>query len=466
MLPEFIHPLEKTRFAALNKNPTLGNILNVLGGLRAKVTSLAEIPDRSFAVTSKTFPHLYEIYQKAHDRLELDKNYDLFCTMNYGRNAKTLGTDDDCLIVMDSSCLEDFSDKQIFALLGRELGHIKLKHIKYHTTLKLIENLLIFLPDFLYKVANAAAINVLRGLFIDWLLVAEFSADRAGAIAAGEILPVVQNNLMICGLETATECIDFESYMQADLKQNINNFDQATKLLMTETLRDFPIPFVIPRIKELVKWSISKDCIENFPEVYHATKTTDEIKNSETRTSIPTLTLFKGQRFDLTKNNPQLIEVIVNFEWEQTTLDIEHGVFLLSDNGKVDKDEDFLYYNNPSNSSESVICSPHEKNFAKIKINLKKIPDTVKKIALVLMIYDAENHGQNFSMIKNISLKLSDGNNDMATFYLERFTVETVIIGGEIYRNKGVWKFNPIGSGWSGGIKLLCKNYGVNIEEN
>ena len=35
---------------------------------------------------------------------------------------------------------------------------------------------------------------------------------------------------------------------------------------------------------------------------------------------------------------------------------------------------------------------------------------------------------------------------------------------GEIYRYKGEWKFNAVGSGFKGGLKSLCLNYGVNLD--
>lgn len=267
-----IHPLEVERFAELKKNETLGLVLTVMGNTHAGLTSIAEVPDRSFIVTKETFPRLHNLYQEAYNKLELDREYNLFCTMDYGRNVKTLGTDDGCIIVIGSTCLEDFSDAQILALLGRELGHIKFKHIKYLRAFELIDYVISFLPSILSQFAEAAAVSAAKGLLLDWLLAAEYSAERAGAFVAGDILPVIQNNLMISGLETSAECVDFESYTQIDLPQNLNNFDRATKLLMTNTLRDFPIPFVIPRIKELVAWGASEKCKEIFPKIYRPSR--------------------------------------------------------------------------------------------------------------------------------------------------------------------------------------------------
>ena len=464
LLANLIHDSERSSFDRLKKNEVLNIILNLMGKTHASITSLAEIPDRSFIVTKETCPRLYGLYRIAHDKLELEKEYDLFCTMDYGRNAKTLGTDDECIIVIDSTCLEDFSDAQILALLGRELGHIKFKHVKYLTAFNLIDYLVSFLPSVLSRFAEAAAVSAAKGLLLDWLLAAQFSADRAGAFIAGDILPVIQNNLMISGLETAEECIDFKRYTQINLMEDLDNFDSATKLLMTNTLQDFPIPFVIPRIRELDKWKASSECEKNFPEIYNAAS--ENKKNVSCPVSkSKSVALCRGQRFELTKNNPKLSYINFKFEWEQTELDIEHGAFLLNESGKVESDENFIFYNNPTHSSKSVICLPRESNSAQIKVDLKKIPAAVKKIALVLMIIDAEKYGQSFNMISKVRLNLSDEHEELGIFSLNHFTIETVIILGELYLSKDNWKFNAIGSGFSGGLMSLCRQFGIDVRD-
>lgn len=463
LLANLIHPLEEVRFAELKKNETLGWILTVMGKTHASLTSIAEIPDRSFIVTKETCPRLYDLYRIAHDKLELKKEYDLFCTMDYERNARTLGTDDECIIVIDSTCLEDFSDAQILALIGRELGHIKFKHIKYLTAFNLIDALSSLLPSVLSKFTDAAAVSAAKGLLLDWLLAAEFSADRAGAFVAGDILPVIQNNLMISGLETAEECIDFERYIQINLTEDLNSFDGTTKLLMTNTLQDFPMPFVIPRIRELAKWKDSDECKKNFPDIYNASadnKKSDSCLVVESNST----ELCSGQRFELTKDNPQLRYINVNFKWEETELNFEHGAFLLNEIGKVTDIEDFIFCNNPSHPSESVTRLPRRNNSARIKLDLKRIPNTVKKIAFVLISFDEKKTAKTLSAIRGLILNVADNQKELATISFENFTVETAIVLAELYHYKGEWKFNAVGSGFSGGSKALCQQFG--IDEN
>ena len=45
----------------------------------------------------------------------------------------------------------------------------------------------------------------------------------------------------------------------------------------------------------------------------------------------------------------------------------------------------------------------------------------------------------------------------------EDFSIESAVVVAELYRHNGEWKFNAIGSGFSGGLAALCQNYGVDI---
>ena len=229
-LPDFSHPLEVERLAALRQNRILNLLLNHIGNLYAVSTVLAQIPDRYFPITSKTFPKLYKLYEDARKKLEIQKEYSLFCTMDYTRNARTVGTDDNCVIVMDSSCLEDFSDKQISALLGRELGHIKKRHVSYLNAFDMIDDLLISIP-FGSRLLGTTVVNGAKGLFLEWLLVADYTADRAAAIVAGDIKPVMQNHLMTSGIENFADCQNYKLYTQAPLERNLNSLGRAAQVV-------------------------------------------------------------------------------------------------------------------------------------------------------------------------------------------------------------------------------------------
>ncbi|MBQ4403261.1 MAG: TerD family protein [Selenomonadaceae bacterium] len=182
----------------------------------------------------------------------------------------------------------------------------------------------------------------------------------------------------------------------------------------------------------------------------------EEIDTSES------LALRKGQRVPLTKDNPALNELIIESRWESDDdLEIDASAFLLGADGKTHADEDFIFYGNPRHNSGAV-----ELDNSAIHIKLKKIPDAIERISFTLTIYEAEARKQNFGRVK-VFVRVIDGAACKEIFCFDLrdgFSVETAIVGGEIYRHKGEWKFNAVGAGFSGGLKALCEMFGVEVD--
>ncbi len=185
--------------------------------------------------------------------------------------------------------------------------------------------------------------------------------------------------------------------------------------------------------------------------------------------------LSKGQKIDLTKNNPLLNRILVGLGWStDRRVDLDTAAFLLQANGKVKSDEDFVFYGNLKHKSNSVEHSGDsrsggEGDVEQIRVDLGRVPADVERIAFTATIYDAATRRQNFGMVKDAYIRVADDGSgqELIRFNLgDQFEVETAIVVGEIYRHKGQWKFNAIGAGFSGGLAALCKNFGVDVSED
>ena len=190
------------------------------------------------------------------------------------------------------------------------------------------------------------------------------------------------------------------------------------------------------------------------------------------------ISLQKGQKVDLTKGNPSLKKILVGLGWDTNKydgghdFDLDAAAFLLGDNGKVTSDDDFVFYNNLKHKSGAVehmgdnLTGEGEGDDEEIKVDLAKIPAQITKIDFTVTIYDAEARRQTFGQVSNAYIRVVDDESgkELVRFDLgEDFSVETAVVVGEIYRNKGEWKFNAIGSGWKGGLAALGRDYGVNV---
>ena len=190
------------------------------------------------------------------------------------------------------------------------------------------------------------------------------------------------------------------------------------------------------------------------------------------------INLFKGQKVNLTKDNPGLSKILVGLGWDVnkydggSAFDLDASAFLLGANGKVTADSDFIFYGKLQHDSGAVQhmgdnrTGIGEGDDEQIRIDLTKIPANIDKIAFTVTIYEAEERKQNFGQVSNSFIHIYDESNgkELIRYDLgEDFSVETAVVVGELYRQGAEWKFNAVGSGFKGGLKALCQNYGVNI---
>jgi len=190
------------------------------------------------------------------------------------------------------------------------------------------------------------------------------------------------------------------------------------------------------------------------------------------------ISLQKGQKVDLTKGNPSLIKVGVGLGWDTNrydgtaSFDLDAAAFLLSENGKVLSDYDFVFYNNLKHSSGAVehmgdnLTGDGDGDDEQVKIDLSMIPSNISKIAFTVTIHDAEARKQNFGQVSNAFIRLfrEETGEEIIRYDLgEDFSVETAVVVGELYRYGAEWKFNAIGSGFKGGLRALCLNFGINV---
>jgi len=188
------------------------------------------------------------------------------------------------------------------------------------------------------------------------------------------------------------------------------------------------------------------------------------------------INLSKGQKIDLTKTNPGLSKITVGLGWDTNKydggkdFDLDVSVFLANANGKVDKETNFVFFNNRQNENGSVVHTGDNRtgdgdgDDEQIQVDLLSVPADVDKIAFTITIYDADSRNQNFGQVSRSYVRIVNEANseELIRFDLgEDFSVETGVVVGELYRHGGEWKFNAIGSGYKDGLAGLTRQYGL-----
>lgn len=191
------------------------------------------------------------------------------------------------------------------------------------------------------------------------------------------------------------------------------------------------------------------------------------------------INLTKGQKVNLSKDNPGLKNIMVGLGWDVNAFDsgadfdLDASAFLAGANGKCPMDKDFIFYGNLEHESGAVkhmgdnLTGEGDGDDEQIEVDLSLVPGNIEKIAFTVTIYEAESRRQNFGQVSNAYIHIMDTatNTELLRFDLgEDFSIETAVVVGELYKHNGEWKFNAIGSGYQGGLAALCANYGVDVE--
>ena len=164
------------------------------------------------------------------------------------------------------------------------------------------------------------------------------------------------------------------------------------------------------------------------------------------------VSLQKGQKVSLTKDNPGLKKVVVGLGWDVNAFDtggdfdLDAAAFLLNDTGKVGSSSDFVFYGNLSHPSGSVVhqgdnlTGVGDGDDEQIKIDLSKVPDNITKIAFTVTIYEPEQRKQNFGQVENAFIRIynEETGEEMLRYDLgEDFSIETAAVFGERKRIPG-----------------------------
>lgn len=180
------------------------------------------------------------------------------------------------------------------------------------------------------------------------------------------------------------------------------------------------------------------------------------------------VSLQKGQKVSLSKDNAGLSKVIIGLGWDEAKpakrgffapkpqpIDCDASAILLM-NGKLCANDDVIYFNNLRHKTGTVqhmgdnLTGAGDGDDEQIVVDLAAIPEQYDRIVIVVNIYQAYQRKQHFGMIENAFIRLVDARNntEMCKYNLsEDYTNMTAMIFGEIYRHSGEWKFNAVGQG-------------------
>lgn len=197
------------------------------------------------------------------------------------------------------------------------------------------------------------------------------------------------------------------------------------------------------------------------------------------------INLQKGQRINLTKEDPSLSLMTIGLGWDPVQqggkglfaklksgnidMDCDASVFMLNSNGKIDNKKDIIYFGNLKSECGSVVhtgdnlTGEGEGDDEQLILDLSKVPQRIQKLVFVVNIYDCVRRKQHFGLVENCFIRIVNNKNgsEILRYNLsDNYSGNTALTVAEIYRQNNEWKFGAIGQGTNDtSLNNMVKNY-------
>lgn len=135
---------------------------------------------------------------------------------------------------------------------------------------------------------------------------------------------------------------------------------------------------------------------------------------------------------------------------------------LLTADGKVRSDDDFIFYNQPTGPGVAYRSGGGTAPDA-IVVDTAAVPSGIEKIVITA---SPDGAGQTFQGIEpTATVRNADDGSVLATFTPPQLSAETALVVIEVYRRGGAWKARAVGQGYANGLAGIATDFGVSVED-
>ncbi|WP_073497050.1 TerD family protein [Actinacidiphila paucisporea] len=135
---------------------------------------------------------------------------------------------------------------------------------------------------------------------------------------------------------------------------------------------------------------------------------------------------------------------------------------LLTADGKVRSDDDFVFYNQPQ-GGPGVTHRPGGGSAPDaITVDTEAVPAGIEKIVVTASL----DGGAAFAgTVPTATVRNADDGSVIATFAPAGLGPETALVVVEVYRRGGAWKVRAVGQGYADGLAGIATDFGVSVDE-
>lgn len=150
--------------------------------------------------------------------------------------------------------------------------------------------------------------------------------------------------------------------------------------------------------------------------------------------------------------NAESFDVLISWLPQNAAIDV--CAFVLNANQKVRNDDDFIFYNQPDAKAGFLRLLTDKNQQPYFQVEFAKIPAQIEKI-----VFAATTSGS-LAALSHLTIEVPN----LATFTPSPEDMQSLVLG-ELYLNKGQWKFRAVGQGFKQGLEALANRYGVTIDD-
>lgn len=138
------------------------------------------------------------------------------------------------------------------------------------------------------------------------------------------------------------------------------------------------------------------------------------------------------------------------------------SALLVTDNGNVRTDADFVFFNQPTGPGVRLVAGATGQP-ASLAVALNAVPTDIARVRVVITLDDPNS---TFGATAAPVARVSDTTGHILYEYrIDGLTSESIVIALELYRRNGAWKVRAVGQGYAGGFAALVTDHGVSVDD-
>jgi Zn-dependent protease with chaperone function len=244
----FAHPAERAATAAIRTVPGLDRVVKLLTEHSYERRLRQLLTGNALRLGDDQLPGVWALHQRCADVLDIGRYPKLYVTQEPVGSGLTVGTNEPVTLV-SSGLVGSYSDDELLAVLGHEMGHVLADHVGLTTTLQLVQ---MILRGAVRSVPLAGVPLVALYLaLLEWSRAAELTSDRASAIVTGEPLVVCQTLMRMAGGPVKDLNLDAFVRQATEYEQEKDPFARYSRFFAEITTTH---PFPVRRVRELIAW--------------------------------------------------------------------------------------------------------------------------------------------------------------------------------------------------------------------